>query len=94
METNYNKWGRERHLKIIDLMKKKVSYKKLSSTVKIIINLNLVFAILTSAYFWLAEKINIHALLIMNILEIIYLIISFSFVIFGNYDKENDRGND
>ncbi len=81
MEANYNKWGRS--FEVLDFMKKKFSYKKLSSAVKIIVNMNLVFAILTLAYFYLAEKVTIF--------EILYLIISFSFIIFGNYDKENEQ---
>ncbi len=76
---------------MLDFMKKKFSYKKLSSAVKIIVNMNLVFAILTLAYFYLAEKVNIYVLLTMTIFEILYLIISFSFIIFGNYDKENEQ---
>ncbi|MCI8339603.1 MAG: hypothetical protein HFH62_13160 [Lachnospiraceae bacterium] len=89
MEANYNKWGRS--FEVLDFMKKKFSYKKLSSAVKIIVNMNLVFAILTLAYFYLAEKVNIYVLLTMTIFEILYLIISFSFIIFGNYDKENEQ---
>lgn len=75
-------------MKMMDFMKKKVSYKKLSGVLKIIINMNLLFAILTLAYFCFAEKLNIVAFLAMSIFEIIYLIVSFSFVIFGN--EEND----
>lgn len=76
---------------MMDFMKKRISYKKLSGVVKIIVNMNLVFAILSLSYFYLAEKVNIYALLTMIIFEIIYLIISFSFVVFGNNDKRCQR---
>ncbi len=70
-------------------MKRKVSYKKLSRTVKIIINMNILFVIITLAYLNFSNKLNIPFLFAMAVFEIIYLIVSFSFVVFGDYGEEN-----
>lgn len=72
-----------------NILAKRVNFRQLSIGSKIIVNMNILFALIIFAYMFLAKIKSINIIIFMAGFEMIYLIISFSLVIFNNKEKNH-----